>query len=67
MPPALSLSQHASETLVADKAVTHEDARRVTKAEAEGHRRAPRSPEHMNEEEGVAAQMQAAAKLNEPE
>ncbi|GAQ80533.1 hypothetical protein KFL_000560230 [Klebsormidium nitens] len=55
------LLQHAAEALSADKAVTHEDARKVTKAEARG------DPEHHNERRGVAAQMQAAAQLNEPQ
>lgn len=52
--------QNASEDLPTDKAVTHEDARKVMKAESRG------DPEHQIEKQGVAAQMQAAAQLNEP-
>ncbi|GAQ80534.1 hypothetical protein KFL_000560240 [Klebsormidium nitens] len=55
------LAQHASEALSADKVVTREDARKVTRAEARG------DPEHHNVRRGVAAQMQAAARLNEPQ
>jgi hypothetical protein len=52
--------QNASEDLTTDKAVTHEDARKVMKAEMRDDR------EHEIEKQGVAAQMQAAAQLNEP-
>lgn len=59
--PSVLPPQHASEALSADKAVTREDARKVEKAEARG------DPEHHIERRGVAAQMQAAAQLNESE
>jgi hypothetical protein len=52
--------QNASEDLPTDKAVTYEDARKVMKAESRG------DPEHQIEKQGVTAQMQAAAQLNEP-
>jgi transposase-like protein len=51
--------QNASEDLPTDKAVTREDARKVMKAETRG------DPEHQIEKQGIAAQMQAAAQLNE--